>query len=143
MGAIRLADFIRISPLKRIPVQGGDVLHVLKNTDEGYNNFGEAYFSAINKGTIKAWKRHREMTLNLVVPVGLVRFVFCTPDMKEFREEIIGESNYVRITVQPGVWFGFQGLHSSESLILNIGNIKHDPNEVDRKEITDINFKWN
>ena len=30
-----------------------------------------------------------------------------------------------------------------ESLILNIANIEHDPNEVDRKEIDKINYDWN
>ena len=61
--------------LKKIEVPGGNVFHAMKNTDDGYNGFGEVYFSKIEPNAIKAWKRHKEMTLNLVVPVGKIRFV--------------------------------------------------------------------
>ena len=75
MGTVSV-DQIQVTPLKRIPVDGGDVLHAIKNGDLGYAGFGEAYFSIVELGTIKAWKRHLRMTLNLVVPVGQVIFVF-------------------------------------------------------------------
>ena len=38
---------IIVTPLNRINVAGGDVLHALKKTDEGFVDFGEAYFSFI------------------------------------------------------------------------------------------------
>ena len=70
-----IIDGIKISPLKKIMVSGGDIFHAMKNSDKGYNGFGEAYFSNIEPKVIKAWKRHKEMTLNLIVPVGTIRFV--------------------------------------------------------------------
>ena len=58
------------------------------------------YFSWINKNSIKAWKKHTKMTLNLVVPLGKVKFVFHNPKQPDvFREETIGEDNYKRLTV--------------------------------------------
>ena len=54
----------------------------------------------------------------------------------------IGSENYCRITVLPGIWFGFKGLNSPSSLILNIADIPHEPNEIERKEIQAINFDW-
>ena len=62
---------------------------------------------------------------------------------EEFRVEEIGVDRFVRITVPPGIWFGFQGLHTAQSLLLNIANIPHDPNEVERLALTDINYDWN
>ena len=47
----------------------------MKETSAGYAGFGEAYFSQVDKGAIKAWKRHKKMTLNLLVPVGEIKFV--------------------------------------------------------------------
>ena len=38
------------------------------------NEFGEVYFSSIKPKSVKAWKLHKKMTLNIVVPVGKVRF---------------------------------------------------------------------
>ena len=136
---------ILITPLQRIQTPGGDVLHGLKQGDVGYKGFGEVYFSWISMGAVKAWKRHTEMTMNLVVPVGMVWFVFChinTENVEEFMVEEIGEDRYVRLTVAPGIFFGFQGLGSSKSLVMNIASIPHDPNEVERLSPSDINYKW-
>jgi hypothetical protein len=37
---------------------------------------------------------------------------------------------------------GFKGLSKNGSMLLNIANILHDPNEVDSKSIDEINFNW-
>ena len=78
---------------KIISVDGGNVLHGLKSTDVGYDGFGEAYFSLVDKDYIKAWKRHKEMRLNLVVPIGRIRFVLFddrnTAETPKFQEIIL------------------------------------------------------
>ena len=132
---------ILVSPMRRISVAGGDVLHAIKKTDLGFNQFGEAYFSMIEKGLIKPWKRHLRMTLNLVVPLGEVRFVF-VDDVGRKREEIIGLQKYSRLTVPPGIWFAFEGIAEPYSLILNVADIPHDPSEVERKELNDFALRW-
>ena len=142
---MKTADIL-VTPLRRIEAVGGDVLHGMKQSDAGYTGFGEAYFSWVSAGAIKAWKRHTQMTMNVFVPVGQVRFVFrCVnaDGIEEFRVEEIGVDRYARLTVPPGIWFGFQGLNTSQSLLLNIANISHDPNEIERLSLTDINYDWN
>lgn len=126
---------ILVTPLRRIETIGGDVLHGMKQSDPGYAGFGETYFSWVSIGAVKAWKRHTQMTMNVVVPVGKVRFVFRSvnsDDIEEFRVDEIGEDHYVRLTVPPGIWFGFQGVGSPQSLVMNVASIPHDPNEVER-----------
>ena len=66
---------VTLHTLKHIIVPKGDIYHALKSTDEGYEGFGEAYFSQIEHGQVKGWKRHNRITLNIVVPVGAVKFV--------------------------------------------------------------------
>lgn len=133
---------VLVTPLNRIPTIGGDVLHAMKQSDVGFSGFGEAYFSWISCGAVKAWKRHIRMTMNLVVPVGFVRFVFWSPDNDELREEVIGPERYMRLTVPPGIWFGFQGLADSQSLVLNLGSIAHDPDEVERMPQDHLQYIW-
>ena len=140
MGTISV-DQIIVTPLKRIKVTGGDVLHALKSNDKGFIDFGEAYFSLIDNLEVKAWKRHMNMTLNLVVPIGSVKFVFID-DQGSFREELLGEENYKRITVPPTIWFGFCGLAEPRSLLMNISDIIHDQEEVERVNLDSINYKW-
>jgi len=144
MGSMKLADIL-VTPLRQIETAGGDVLHAMKQGDMGYECFGEAYFSWVSGGVVKAWKRHTRMTMNVVVPVGQVRFVFRGVNgegTEEFRVEEIGVDRYVRITVPPGIWFGFQGLRTPKSLVLNIASIAHDPSEVERLALSDINYVW-
>jgi len=133
---------ISVTKLPRIEVVGGDVLHALKETDLDFHTFGEAYFSFVNYNHIKAWKKHNEMTMNLIVPIGKVKFVFFNNFKKEFLTHVIGNKNYARIAVPPGIWFGFKGIAKEPSLILNISNILHDNNEVERKDIKEIKFNW-
>ena len=134
-----------ITKLDIIDTLGGDVMHAMKESSVGYAGFGEVYFSQVDKGVIKAWKRHKKMTLNLVVPVGEIRFVLF--DDREvlntqFQEIIISKNNYCRFTVPPMIWMGFQGFSDGGSMLLNIANMEHDPNEVDRKEVDKINYNW-
>ena len=139
-----MIDGVIITPLDVIDTIGGDVLHGIKSTDQGYSTFGEAYFSQINQGAIKAWKRHKKMTLNLVVPVGKIRFVLFDDrdNERDFQEVIISKDNYCRLTIPPMVWMGFQGLSSGASTLLNIADIEHDPLEVDNRSVEQIEFNW-
>ena len=142
MGVVSLTDIL-VTPLRRIPTIGGDVMHALKDSDEGFNGFGEVYFSWVEQGAIKAWKYHQNMTLNLVVPLGEISFVFHIKDQENcFRTENIGEEKYVRLTVPPGIWFGFQGRGSSQSLLMNLADMAHDPDEVLRKNTSEIVYNW-
>lgn len=132
---------VRLSPLKVIPGEAGSVLHALKKSWDGFDGFGEAYFSEIHQGAIKSWRRHMRATLNLIVPVGAVRFVF--HDGTDFTEHTIGRAaDYARLTVPPGLWFALQGAGPGTSLILSLSGLEHDPAEAETKALTDIAFSW-
>ena len=141
MGAVTVAD-VTVTPLAKIPTAGGDVWHGLRAADPEFAGFGEAYFSWVSGGAVKAWKRHTRMTMNLIVPVGSVRFAFSDDGHFVGRVEDAGSHRYVRLTVPPGIWFGFQGRDPGASAILNIASIRHDPAEVERCGPTQINYDW-
>jgi dTDP-4-dehydrorhamnose 3,5-epimerase len=143
MGDNIILPEILVTELKIIEVIGGNVFHCMKKTDNGFNEFGEAYFTNVKSNQIKAWKMHHKMTLNLTVPRGKVKFVFVSPDnLTKFHVIESGIDDYKRITVKPGVWFGFMGISEEESLILNIADIEHQSNEVHKRDIDSINYNW-
>jgi dTDP-4-dehydrorhamnose 3,5-epimerase len=131
---------IKIKKLKKFKLEDGDVYHALKASESEYYGFKEAYFSTIKNNKIKAWKRHYKMTMNLIVPIGKVQFVFYDENKNLLKNLMIGEENYSRITVPPMIWFGFKGVSLNTSYILNISNEIHDPLEVERKPLTFLNF---
>jgi len=136
MGAIH---DVRVRPLRRIPDERGAILHMLREDDEGFERFGEIYFSLIYPGVVKGWHRHRRMTLNYAVPVGMVKLV-ChddragSPTCGETQELHIGELNYALVTIPPMVWNGFKGEGAKPALLANCATIAHDPEEIERLE---------
>ena len=137
-----LIDRIQITKLPVISSELGNVMHILKKSDNSFFNFGEVYISEIKFNKIKAWKQHQEMVMNLVVPFGKVKFVFYDILLDKFREEIIGHENYSRITVPPKIWFGFKGLSSNKNIIINVSNILHDPNEQLTTHQDKFKYDW-
>ena len=129
------------TPIEKIEVEGGDVLKNIKVGDTGYKGFQETYYSFINFGKKKGWKKHLDMTLNLTCPIGKVKFVF-SEDLYHFENIIIGKNNLFRITVKPGIWFAFQGLYEPLSLINNVSDLIHNPHEIERKKLKEVNFQW-
>jgi dTDP-4-dehydrorhamnose 3,5-epimerase len=143
-----MIEGVVLTPLSVISTEGGDVLHAIKSSDQSFGGFGEAYFSKIKYNTIKGWKRHKEMILNLIVPVGAVRFVLYddrprSSSQGQFQEIMLSSvDHYQRITVPPMVWVGFQGQDKKTSIILNIASIEHLPEEVERRELGAIKYNW-
>ena len=137
---------VTTTPLSIIDTKGGAVLHAIKMSDHGFSGFGEAYFSTIENNAIKGWKRHKEMVLNLIVPIGSVRFILYDDrknQINQFQEVVLSVTGeYARLTVPPLIWVGFQGLDQKSSLVLNIANIEHSPAEIERKGLDEIKFNW-
>ena len=137
-----------ITDLDIIEGESGSIFHVIKNIDSGFIDFGEVYFSTVHKDAIKAWKMHERMTLNLVVPIGSVLFNFIdyrgqSETYNKTYKIVLSQQPYRRLTVPPGIWFGFKGLSTKMNLVCNVADLPHDPNEVVRKNIDDIEIDWN
>tara|TARA_A100001388_G_scaffold277565_1_gene269522 strand:- start:4020 stop:4448 length:429 start_codon:yes stop_codon:yes gene_type:complete len=138
-----------IFDLKIIPTKGGDVMHALKASEESFKTFGELYFSWILPDTVKAWKKHKIMTMNLIVPIGLVKFVLFDDQVKNrrFHEIVIGNIEeekgfYKRLTINPNTWFGFKCISKCESLVVNCADIEHYPEEIVKADLESIPYNW-
>ena len=75
-----------------------------------------------------------EMSLNLIVPVGEVKFNFIDTRLNsstknERMEIILSRENYFRITVPPLIIFAFKGLSNGDNLVVNISNLEHNDDE--------------
>ena len=87
------------------------------------------------------------MTLNLIVPIGEVLFYFI--DKRKYSQSynkdlkiILSSNPYFRLTVPPKIWFGFKGISEGTNMICNIADIKHEPNEVLRKQVQEFEVNW-
>ena len=126
--------------LSIIKTPSGSVMHALKSSEKDYRGFGEIYFSQVNSGEIRGWKKHKLMHSNLVVPYGKVKIV--TYDGTEFSEYILSTKNYLRLSIPAKTIYGFQCISKKFAILVNIASIPHDKNEVEEIKLNKLKYKW-
>lgn len=145
-----MIEGVSIQQLKQIVDERGKVMHMLRADSPLFEKFGEIYFSVVNPGIVKAWKKHLRMTQHFAVPVGMIKLVIyddCENSASYGKVEDfdIGEDNYCLVKIPPLVWYGFKGISSIPALIANCTDMPHNPNESERLDLNDgqIPYDWN
>jgi dTDP-4-dehydrorhamnose 3,5-epimerase len=143
-----MIEGVRVTPLKQILDERGKIMHMLRCDADGFQGFGEIYFSCVHPGAIKGWHIHKEMVLNYAVPHGNIKFVLydsrpSSPTKGELQEFFLGPDNYCLVTVPPGVWNGFKGIGQEMAIVANCTSIPHRADEIDRLDPFDPSIPYN
>lgn len=140
---------VTITPLRQIVDERGKVMHMLREDSPVFQRFGEIYFSFTYPGIVKAWRRHKEVTLNYAVICGEIKFVLFddrvdSPTRGEVQEFFISPDNYQLVTVPPLVWNGFKSVGTETAIVANCATLAHDPDETERRPVLDsgIPYDW-
>ncbi|PCI42171.1 MAG: dTDP-4-dehydrorhamnose 3,5-epimerase [Rhodospirillaceae bacterium] len=140
-----MIDGVIITPLKQIRDERGAVMHMLRTDAPHFAGFGEVYFSVVNPGVAKDWRRHTQMTMSLTVPKGRVKLVL-SDGRGDIQEITLGEDeqDYKLVTVPPMVWSAFKCLSADPAIITNCASIMHTAGEADRLPLdtTEIEYTW-
>lgn len=127
----------------------GGVKHMLKKQWSEFKSFGEVYFSTINPGIVKGWKKHDNTILNYTVPLGNVKVVIydCNENSSSFgniQEIEIGENNHVLLTIPSKVWYSFASLNNERAIICNLTSLEHSEDKHHQIELNNdqIPYKW-
>jgi len=144
-----LIDGVKIVPLLQIADERGKIMHMLKATDPHFTTFGEIYFSCAWPGSIKAWHRHKTMTLNNAVISGRAKLVLYdardnSPTKGELQEIFLGEDNYVLVQIPPGIVNGYKAYGDKLVILANCASEAHDPDEIVRFDPNspDVPYDW-
>ena len=131
----------KVTNLVVIKNSKGNITKILNKNEKFFTKFGEIYLSKTNKGSIKAWKKHKKTNLNLTVISGIIKFVIYNELNKKFSHFILKEKDKKRIYIPAGLWFGFKGL-GDINIILSITSKMFNKREILRKKVKDIKFNW-
>jgi dTDP-4-dehydrorhamnose 3,5-epimerase len=144
-----MIDGVRVTPLRQILDERGKIMHMMRCDGDGFESFGEIYFSCVNPGAIKGWHIHKEMTLNYAVVHGNIKFVLYddrddSPTKGQLEEYFLGPDNYCLVTVPPMVWNGFKGYGADSAIVANCTTVPHTQGEIDRMDPFDqrIPYDW-
>lgn len=138
---------VLISRLDEIDVKGGNILKFIDCKNLCFSGFGEVYVSFIKFNFIKGWKKHLITPLNIIVPLGEIRFVIYD-DRKgsktngNFKELTLSRRDHSLLTIPPLVWVAFKGLSKEEAMLINLINLKHDPKEAENKPLDTFKYNW-
>ncbi len=141
---------VQIVPLKQIVDQRGAVLHMLRADSPHFQQFGEIYFSEVNPGVVKGWKRHSRMTQFFAVPVGRIKLVIYDgrPGSVSNRYvdvlEIGRPDAYHLVIVPPGLSYGFQATSDVPAILANCPDLSYDPVESETLPLDDktVPYVW-
>jgi dTDP-4-dehydrorhamnose 3,5-epimerase len=149
VGKEQMIEQVIIQELRQIPDERGRVMHMIRADNPLFKNFGEIYFSEVLPGVVKAWKRHKEMTQLIAVPVGMIKLViYDDPENAKSKGDLkvveIGRDNYKLVKIPPNLWYGFKCISEHPALLVNCANLPHDPSETESRDPDDlyIPYKW-
>lgn len=142
-----MIEGVKYYPLRKFPDERGVVLHMMKKSDKVFEEFGEIYFTSIYKGVIKAWHIHKKMDLNYACIVGMVKVVLYDGRKNSstngaIEEYWLGEDNYTLLHIPYGVTNGMMGITKGLSVVANCASAEHDPEEMLRVDLSDVQYDW-
>jgi dTDP-4-dehydrorhamnose 3,5-epimerase len=141
---------VEVLPLRQIIDERGAVLHMMRADSPLFRRFGEVYFSFVNQGIVKGWKRHRETTQHFAVPVGRIHLVLFDDRAGSVSRGNLQEfdsgrpDDYCLVTIPPQVWYGFKGISDTPAMIANITDLPHDPGESETVDAIGgpVPYRW-
>ena len=148
-GETGICGVLRI-PLAEIATPGGPVLRMVRAGEAHFLGCGEVYFSEVEPGAIKAWKRHTRQTQQLTVPRGRIRVVLHdqradSPTADSLLVLELGRpDSYALLRIPPGVCYGFAALGAETALICNCPDLPHDPAESSKLPLDSpsVPYSW-
>jgi dTDP-4-dehydrorhamnose 3,5-epimerase len=144
-----MIEGVIIKPLKIFRDERGQVMHMLRCDDPLFKGFGEIYFSVVNVGVVKGWKRHKEMVQSFAVPKGDMKLVIYddrpkSPSKGEIQVIEFGENNYQLVRLPPMVWYSFSPIGGVPAMVANCANIPFSPQESEQIDLDDtrVPYRW-
>jgi dTDP-4-dehydrorhamnose 3,5-epimerase len=146
-----MIEGVKIKQLKVIPDERGRLMEILRNDDELFEKFGQAYVTVGYPGIVKAWHYHKKQTDYFCAIYGMMKVVLYdsregSPTKGEINEFFIGVHNPLLLKIPPMVFHGFKAVGTTEAIILNIPTEPYKRNEPDEYRIdphkNDIPYNW-
>ena len=131
----------RLESLAEVKNPKGNITKILNKKSKSFKKFGEIYLSKINKNSIKAWKKHTKIHINLAVILGKVKFVVYNDYKKNFTQIILSGKKKRIFYIPAKLWFGFKGLEKKNT-ILSISSEISSEKEIKRKKLKEIKYNW-
>lgn len=136
-----MIEGVKVESLKHFSDERGDLRKMISCESPFFKKFGEVYFSFVNAGVVKGWKKHLKQTQNFAIPVGNIKLVLfddreSSSTKGKIQEIFIGTDNYQLVQIPTNIWYAFKSVNNEQAMITNCADIPHDPNESMQLDLT-------
>ncbi|MEX0990910.1 MAG: dTDP-4-dehydrorhamnose 3,5-epimerase family protein [Actinomycetota bacterium] len=144
-------DGVWTKSLKVVPDERGRLMEILRADDDGFKKFGQVYMTTNYPGVVKAWHFHEVQDDNVTCVRGMIKLVLyddrdSSPTKGVVNEFFVGKHNPLLVRVPAGVYHGWKGISTEESIVINIPSETYSYAEPDehRKpwDTPDIPYDW-
>ncbi len=142
---------VKVKQLTTHPDTRGRLFEILREDDELFTSFGQAYITTAYPGVVKAWHRHEKQTDNICLIAGNLRLVIYdsrddSPTCGQIDEFYLGADNRLLVQIPPRLNHGFQNIGTTEAIVLNLPDRAYDHEAPDEQRLdpheNDIPFDW-
>jgi len=146
-----MIEGVMIKPLKLIPDERGRLMEILREDDDIFLRFGQAYLTTGYPGVVKAWHYHKNQYDNFCVLKGMMKVALYdarkeSPTEGEVNEFFLGEHRPLVLRIPPGVYHGFKTISTEEALLINIPTQSYRYDAPDEFRVpaheNDIPYDW-
>jgi dTDP-4-dehydrorhamnose 3,5-epimerase len=146
-----MIEGVTLKQLRRIVDDRGFIMEILRDDDEMFRGFGQAYISGIFPAIVKAWHYHKLQYDNFCVVGGNVKVGLYddredSPTRGETMGIVIGELNPMVVQIPPLVWHGMAAVGGEPAMLLNLPTLhynREEPDEYRRPPFDpEIPFEW-
>jgi dTDP-4-dehydrorhamnose 3,5-epimerase len=141
---------VKTKPLRLIPDERGFLMEMLRNDDELFTKFGQAYISATYPGAVKAWHYHKVQVDHFVCVTGMIKLVLVdtregSPTRGAVNEFFLGTQNPTMVQVPNLVYHGWKCISTDMSLVVNVPTEPYsyvDPDEYRLDPHGTLPYDW-
>ena len=142
---------VHIKRLRVIPDERGMLMEMLRDDDEMFQKFGQAYLSVVYPGVVKGWHYHRKQTDHFVFVKGMAKVVLyddreSSTTRGEINEYFMGDQNPILLVIPPLVLHGMKGVGTEPAYLVNIPTEHYDHEHPDEYRVDphspDVPYRW-
>jgi len=146
-----MIEGVMIKPLKVIPDERGRLMEILREDDDIFLRFGQAYLTTGYPGVVKAWHYHKNQYDHFCVLKGMMKVALYDAREEsstegEVNEFFLGEHRPIVLRIPPGVYHGFKTISTEEALLINIPTQSYRYDAPDEFRVpaheNDIPYDW-
>jgi len=119
-----LIDSVRMKFLRVLPDERGQLMELYSGNDELFIGFAHSYLTTVYPGVVKAWHLHGDQIDTMAVVSGSLKLVLYdrrdgSKSHGRVNEFFLGEHNPLMVQIPAGIFHGFMGLGTRETLVIN------------------------